>query len=486
MKNSCLLYALLIVCTVSFCNAQPNNPALPLILEGQLSHCPEEQLFLAYENEYGIMESDTIQVDKAGHFYLKTTRLKKPAIASIQKHSTQINDLFIAPGYHLTITGDATNYKTLLASKKIIGTGAESNRYHLLLDSILAARNDTIGWYDKKEPELIAYVKEFRTVRDSVADVVFTGKSASDPYLEYFGSVARMDSKLGGLYFLMAHADIRQLDAEQSQALIKQYVDSAVLNNLFRPEYMRSPMYKNWLMSAEYLNYSERLYKLQHPGDKPNPDYKLDEVLNTYRGPVRELVLCRRLEAQIGKCNNFEAIKNFPKKMAPYLEAVQNPAYTTLLDKRLATRTAELQRTQIGKPAPAFTLQSNTGKTYSLSDFKGKVVYIDLWASWCSPCRAETPALKALYHKYKSNDSLAIISISVADGRKEWEKAISEDKPEWLQLLDADNSVGNSYVARMIPQFVLIDKQGNMVSNSAPGPGKAGELEQLLARELAK
>lgn len=486
MKYSCLLYALLLWGTVSFCHAQPRVTTKPLIIQGQLTHCTESYLILAFENEYGITEMDTIPVDSTGRFYLKTFKVAAPTLANIQKHATQINDLFVAPGYELTITGDATNYKTLLASKKITGKGAESNRFQLLLDSILYARNDTIGWYDKQEADLLAYVADFKKLRDSLAGKVFNHKSVNDPYLEYFGKVVRTNNKLAGLYFLMVHTEIRNLDYHQTQAFIKQHFDTTILNNLFVPEYMLSPMYTNWLMSAQYLSHSERLEKLQHPDAKLSKYYKLDKILTTYKGAIKQLVLYRQLTSQIGKCKTFEDTKDFKNKMAVYLEAVQNPVYTQQLDTRLAERTAELVRTQIGKPAPAFTLPSNNGKTWSLSDFKGKVVYMDLWASWCGPCRAETPALKALYSKYKNNDSLAIISISVSDGKKEWEKALAEDKPEWLQLLDADNVVGKTYVARFIPQFVLIDKQGNMVSNSAPMPSKAEELEQLLAQELAK
>ena len=143
-------------------------------------------------------------------------------------------------------------------------------------------------------------------------------------------------------------------------------------------------------------------------------------------------------------------------------------------------------RTHVGKPAPLFTLESNLGETFSLESFKGKVVYLDLWASWCGPCRAETPSFKILYNKFKDNKQIAFLSIAVHDGINEWRKAIEEDKPDWTQLLDKDGVVWKSYVANAIPKFILIDKKGNIVDFDAPRPSSGEEIEKLLNKEIAK
>jgi thiol-disulfide isomerase/thioredoxin len=141
---------------------------------------------------------------------------------------------------------------------------------------------------------------------------------------------------------------------------------------------------------------------------------------------------------------------------------------------------------QIGKPAPSFTLVSNLEKAYKLDDFKGKVVYIDLWASWCVPCREETPSFKALVEKYKSDHRVAFISIAVHDEINNWKKALQEDKPEWIQLLDKDEIIVKSYFANEIPRFILIDKKGNIVSFDAPRPSSGEEIEALLIKEIER
>lgn len=483
MKRIAILLLVQLTGIVAF--TQPKASQEPLVIQGQLLHCPEDYLFFVFEEEERSV-IDTIHLDKDGRFYLKTYHLKTPQQASIQRHNIQINGLFVAPGYNLTITGNATNFRSLLASKQIAGKGAASNRFRLLQDSLFIARNDSISWYDKNEKDLLDYVAYNKALKDSLAAAVFSKQSRDDQYLSYFGRMVRLDNLFENLYYLMAHADINGYGYEKTLALVNNHFDTGILRDLYRPEYMLSYYYKTWLMGAEYLSYHARLDKMKDSAVAKKKNYNLEKVYNTYQGPIKELILFKQLRNSISSCKTFEQLKTFNNNMAVYLAVLEKPAYKQQIDARLAERTAEIMRTQVGQPAPPFTLENNEGKVYSLSDFKGKVVYIDLWASWCSPCRAETPALKALYNKYKSNDQIAFISIAVSDGMSAWKKALADDQPGWLQLLDKENTVSQAYVANMIPQFVLIDKQGNISSNSAPFPSDSTKIEKLLEQELAQ
>jgi thiol-disulfide isomerase/thioredoxin len=140
---------------------------------------------------------------------------------------------------------------------------------------------------------------------------------------------------------------------------------------------------------------------------------------------------------------------------------------------------------QIGKSAPPFSLPDERGKIHHLSNFKGKVIYIDLWASWCEPSRAEVPNFKKLKDKFRHNDKVAFMGIAVSDGEKEWRKALSEEKPDWLQLYDASSAVARSYVATAVPKYILIDKSGKVVNFNAPSPGDKS-IEDLIKDEIAK
>lgn len=171
--------------------------------------------------------------------------------------------------------------------------------------------------------------------------------------------------------------------------------------------------------------------------------------------------------------------------MEPYLANLSEKSYQSEIAEIFAEKEKQLIQVQIGKPAPDFTLVSADGKLLRLADFKGKVVYIDLWASWCAPCREAMPDYKRLYEKHKNNEKLAFVGIAVSDGEKQWRQALKEENPTWIQLRDEDGSISRSYVANAIPKYIIIDKLGHIVSFDAPGP-KDPDAEKLLLETLAK
>lgn len=134
--------------------------------------------------------------------------------------------------------------------------------------------------------------------------------------------------------------------------------------------------------------------------------------------------------------------------------------------------------TKIGVTAPMFTQPDVNGKNLSLSDFKGKYVLVDFWASWCSPCRKMIPNLKALYEKYKDKN-FTILSISLDTDKDKWVKAMDEEKMPWPQVSDLlkSNGAGVKYNVLMIPTSFLIGPDGKIVGY--------GNDEKMIAEKLS-
>lgn len=140
-----------------------------------------------------------------------------------------------------------------------------------------------------------------------------------------------------------------------------------------------------------------------------------------------------------------------------------------------------LIKIQPGQPAPEFTLTTWQGSAISLSDFRGKVVLLDFWASWCAPCIAAMPDLKKLYEKYRL-EGFEIVGISTDTDTDAWLRAINQHELTWTNVIDErpdgilKSIVGTDYSISFLPTLFLIDKEGKIAAKNVA----KDEIEQLL------
>lgn len=134
-----------------------------------------------------------------------------------------------------------------------------------------------------------------------------------------------------------------------------------------------------------------------------------------------------------------------------------------------------------GASVPDFTFIDTKGKEVKLSSFKGKYVYIDCWASWCGPCRAQIPHLKKLEHDYAGKD-IAFVSISSDDNRDKWKKTVEKEQLGGTQLIiqcATNNEFADYFIITGIPRFLLLDKEGKVYDAYAPRPSEPA-IRQLF------
>ncbi|WP_157206385.1 TlpA family protein disulfide reductase [Mariniflexile maritimum] len=196
------------------------------------------------------------------------------------------------------------------------------------------------------------------------------------------------------------------------------------------------------------------------------------------------------LETKFGDIKNklaefYEAHKEVDTSIINRLKTDIDPMlnyYKNYLAESVALKT-ELAK---GKPSPTFEGYENyKGGTTSLADLKGKYVYVDVWATWCGPCKAEIPALKALDKQYEGKN-IHFVSLSIDDdrshggswdkARENWKSMIAEKELTGIQLF-APNGWQSQFVLdykiKGIPRFILIDPNGNVVTPDAPRPSDA-------------
>lgn len=137
-----------------------------------------------------------------------------------------------------------------------------------------------------------------------------------------------------------------------------------------------------------------------------------------------------------------------------------------------------------GKPSPEFDYENHKGGKTKLADLKGKYVYIDLWATWCAPCRAEIPYLQKIEEKYHGkNIEFVSISIDKLKDNEKWKKFVTDKNLGGTQLFadkDWESEFVTSYGVTGIPRFIIIDPNGNILSADAARPSDP-ELDKQLS-----
>lgn len=178
--------------------------------------------------------------------------------------------------------------------------------------------------------------------------------------------------------------------------------------------------------------------------------------------------------------------KTLPELERDYAKFGEN-VHNSIYGKTIAEYIAGVKATMPGSVAPDFTQTDKEGKTFSLSDYRGKYVLLDFWGSWCAPCRKSHPHLVELYKKYKGP---AFEMLGLAGGesnRERWLQAIDEDKLTWRHVNMNENKektdVAKLYNIKAYPTKVLLDPEGNILVYTIGG---AEEIDTKLKEVFGK
>jgi peroxiredoxin len=160
------------------------------------------------------------------------------------------------------------------------------------------------------------------------------------------------------------------------------------------------------------------------------------------------------------------------------------------LGKSIATTIDAAKKTGVGQMAMDFTQNDVNDKPVKLSDFRGKYVLLDFWASWCGPCRGENPNVVKAYNAYKDKN-FTVLGVSLDNpGKKEdWLKAIEKDGLTWTHVSDLkgwENAASKMYGVRGIPANYLIDPTGKIIAKNVRGEELQKKLAEILGAGQSK
>ncbi|MFC1995688.1 peroxiredoxin family protein [Chloroflexota bacterium] len=114
---------------------------------------------------------------------------------------------------------------------------------------------------------------------------------------------------------------------------------------------------------------------------------------------------------------------------------------------------------EVGYPAPDFTLSDLEGNRLRLSDLRGKVVFVNFWATWCPPCRVEMPEMEMVYQEYKDKD-VVVLGVDILQPEDEVRQFVQEGGYSWTFVIDTTGEVAESYNIQTMPTSFFIDREG--------------------------
>ncbi|MBU2951055.1 TlpA family protein disulfide reductase [Tamlana agarivorans] len=362
--------------------------------------------------------------------------------------------LHLESGYNLNINYDAKDFQNSLI---ITGEGAPENNY---LAEKLKKTRELLGMnaslYALSEKD---YKEKQLAIKDTLTTILNAAKGVSKSFkaqeenelhYNYLGSLNVYERAHG--YFT------KNTDFKVSDDFLNEF-DGFDYSN--EADYNASPSYKKIVAdhyAVKIKDYIEKDSLTQEEAFfKTARGIESESIRNTFLFDVANQTIVRAKD-----------VEAFYKT---FMEISTNEENNSVITEKYNQLTAVVK----GKPSPKFVDYENYkgGKT-SLDDLKGKFVYIDVWATWCGPCKREIPFLKDLEKKYHDkNIEFVSLSIDKVSDREKWKKMIETENLQGVQVL-ADNDWKSKFVTdyqiQGIPRFILIDDAGNIVDPNAPRP----------------
>lgn len=294
--------------------------------------------------------------------------------------------------------------------------------------------------------------------------------------------------KIPALYFMVADAPIVVHAHIEDGSLKEDNLKGATPLEDFNKTYQKLGSTQALNAVTQQYNEAFHAYNMVEQSDKNRAALtavgeRIDSIYKVQRSEIFDLIKANPNSLTIATLasqycppeGNAASIRSFLENFSPQLQ--EKSFYLQQFKQQLKQYT----QLEVGQQAPEFSITGVNNEPIKLSQFKGKYVLLDFWASWCGPCRREMPHVKAAYEQFQDKN-FTVFAVSIDQDQAAWKKAMEEDKMPFVHALDqrGKKSVSDMYMVRAIPTNFLIDTKGRIIAKNLRGE----ELAKFLAAEL--
>ena len=425
---------------------QQEQPSIDYVtFSGKITNSDAEA-FLVYNddfkkkieiNEDGTF-ADTLFIEENGYFSYRIDR--------------ESSALYLEKGYQVDLSIDTEEFDESIV---YTGKGADENnllaKLYLLNEDLMPTVKEV---YELEEEDFLTKVEMIRTKNEELIQQSKASESVKKQQLE--------DAKYGYALALTNYENYHSFFTKNEDFTASKNLDSKQIEFDLNNEevFSYSENYRNLVMSSV-----DNQIESANEGKDNLSGTAIEVISKLQDGLIKEEVLNYYSRFLLTPDEGLQA--NYEFLIANTTDEETKTAYTENYDV--------LKNLLKGMPSPTFTdYENHKGGTTSLADLKGKYTYIDVWATWCGPCKREIPHLKEIEEEYHDkNIQFVSTSIDRAKDHETWVNMVTDEELSGMQLM-ADNDWNSQFVRDYgidgIPRFILIDPDGNIVDADAPRP----------------
>lgn len=445
-------FLLLIVIFFSF-----TTPKATITFSGKITNTEDRKIWIkgeSFEKEISLKPDGTftekLPINYEGIYAIETSKNRMP--------------IYFSKDSKISLTADDSNFKTTI---KYAGKGSIENQY-IAKKTIITSQMSDEELYKLNEIDFLKKAKEIKGSiellyqKTKFSDAVFKQKESYNfHFLEqkHFLFYIKLHNYYAHTYDFMVSEKFPKFDEKME------------LDN--ESDFLFSIEYQDIVMTKFYDNIK---------GDEGSFFVSAKNAIPEIKALKSQSIKNRLIQNGVNDINIENA--NYKNTYNEFLSITNDPKIKEIL----TTNYDNTVGVEPGKPSPTFNYENQKGGNTSLESLKGKYVYIDVWATWCDPCRQEIPSLEKVEEQFQGKNIFFVsISLDNSKDREKWSNLVTQKKMSGIQLLadkEFDSKFIKEYNIQGIPRFILIDANGNIVNAQAPKPSDPKLIELLNSLPL--